>query len=164
MGFVYRVLWFLMSLWIVLSETITILRKLHEVKIFGIPIFLTRVMYIAPFSGHTLFNLNLCLKLFPSYVHKPVVNFSGHPKFYFANFSKYWWFQTKRFTRLLQFIKVLWNKTHYQTLYFQYLQKLYLWMEIWIHYPVWSLKEILISFMFYRCPGKYLFFIEEINI
>ena len=88
MGFVYRVLWFLMSLWIVLSETITILRKLHEVKIFGIPIFLTRVMYIAPFSGHTLFNLNLCLKLIPSYVHKPVVNFLGHPNFFVCKFLK----------------------------------------------------------------------------
>ena len=43
-----------------------------------------------------------------SYVHKPMVNFSGaSQKFYFyAIFSKYSWFQTKRFTSLLELIKL----------------------------------------------------------
>ena len=37
MGFVYRVVWVLKALWIVLSETINILRKLHKTRIFGMP-------------------------------------------------------------------------------------------------------------------------------
>ena len=43
-----------------------------------------------------------------SYVHKPMLTFSGASQifFFFCNFSKYWWFQTKRFTRLLEFIKL----------------------------------------------------------
>ena len=39
-----------------------------------------------------------------SYVYKPMVKFSGGgggipKKFFFANFLKYWWFQTNQFTR-----------------------------------------------------------------
>ena len=37
MGFVYRVVWVLKALWIILSETIKILRKLHKANIFGMP-------------------------------------------------------------------------------------------------------------------------------
>ena len=37
MGFVYRVVWVLKALWIILSETINILRKLHKTNIFGMP-------------------------------------------------------------------------------------------------------------------------------
>ena len=37
MGFVYRVVRVLKALWIVLSETINILRKLHKTNIFGMP-------------------------------------------------------------------------------------------------------------------------------
>ena len=46
-----------------------------------------------------------------SYVHKPMIKFSGaSPKCYlFAIFSKYWWFQTKRSIRLLEFIKLYKN-------------------------------------------------------
>ena len=41
-----------------------------------------------------------------SHVHKPIVKFLGASwKFIFANFSKYWWIQTKQFTMLLEFIK-----------------------------------------------------------
>ena len=37
MGFVYRFLRVLKALWIILSETIKILRKLHKTNIFGMP-------------------------------------------------------------------------------------------------------------------------------
>ena len=39
-----------------------------------------------------------------SYVHKPMVTFSGASRKckFDSIFSKYWWFQTKRFTRLLE--------------------------------------------------------------
>ena len=37
MGFVYRVVWVLKALWIILSETIHILRKLHLIFFFGMP-------------------------------------------------------------------------------------------------------------------------------
>ena len=64
MGFVYRVVGVLKALWIALSETINILRKLHETNISGCPRkFYHRVMYIAPSSGHTLLNLNLPFEL-----------------------------------------------------------------------------------------------------
>ena len=66
MGFVYRVLWILKALWIVLSETINILRNLHKKKrtySFGMPQeFYHRFMYIAPSSGEPLPNLNLPFK------------------------------------------------------------------------------------------------------
>ena len=38
MGFVYRVVWVLEALWILLSETINFLRKLHKTNIFGMPV------------------------------------------------------------------------------------------------------------------------------
>ena len=64
MGFVYRVVRVLEALWIVLSETIKVLRKLHKTNIFGMPpTFYHRVMYIAPSSGHILLNVHLPLKL-----------------------------------------------------------------------------------------------------
>ena len=64
MGFVCRVLWVLKALWIVFSETIDMLRKLHKTKIFGLPLkFYHTFMYIAPSSGHTLLDLNLPFKL-----------------------------------------------------------------------------------------------------
>ena len=37
MAFVYRVLWILKALWIILSETIHILRKIEKYNIFGMP-------------------------------------------------------------------------------------------------------------------------------
>ena len=37
MGFVYRVAWVLKALWIILSETINILRKFAKNNIFGMP-------------------------------------------------------------------------------------------------------------------------------
>ena len=53
MGFVYRVEWVLKAMWTILSETINIVRKLHETTIFGMPPkFYHRVMYLAPSSGH----------------------------------------------------------------------------------------------------------------
>ena len=70
MGFVYRVRFVrvLKALRIVLSETITIFRKLHETNIsICPPKFYHRVMYIAPSSGHELLNLNLPLIPFNSH-------------------------------------------------------------------------------------------------
>ena len=65
MGFVYRVVRILKSLWILLSETIHFLRKLHKTNIFGMPtkILYHRVMYRAPSSGHISLNFNMPLKL-----------------------------------------------------------------------------------------------------
>ena len=64
MGFVYRVVWVLKALWIILSETINILRKLHKTNIFRMPpkILPYSLMYIAPSSGHILLNLNIPFK------------------------------------------------------------------------------------------------------
>ena len=67
MGIVYRVLWVLKSLWIILSETISILRKLQQKKLtfLGCPRkFYHRFMYIAPSSGEPLPNLILALNGF----------------------------------------------------------------------------------------------------
>ena len=61
--FVYRVAQVLKAMWIILSETINILRKLHETNIFGMPPKIlpqSYVHYIAPSSGHILLNL-ICL-------------------------------------------------------------------------------------------------------
>ena len=64
MGFVYRVVWVLKGLWIVLSETINIFRNLHKTNILGCPWkFYHRVVYIAPSSGHELLKFNLPFKL-----------------------------------------------------------------------------------------------------
>ena len=62
--FVYRVVWVLRALWIILSETINMLRKLHKTNIFGMPQKICHMfMYIAPSSGHELFNSNLHFNL-----------------------------------------------------------------------------------------------------
>ena len=65
-----RVLWILKALWIVLSETINILRKLHETNISGMPppppnFFMVVIVLckLAPSSGHALLNLNLPCRL-----------------------------------------------------------------------------------------------------
>ena len=59
MGFVYRVVWGLKALWIILSETIDFLRKLHK-TLLGCPRkFYHRVMYIAPSSGHISLYVNM---------------------------------------------------------------------------------------------------------
>ena len=66
MGFyLYRVVWVLKALWIVFSETINILSKLHiKLTFLGCPRkFYHRVMYIAPSSGHISLNCNMPLKL-----------------------------------------------------------------------------------------------------
>ena len=58
MGFVYKVLSILKALWIILSETISILRKLEEKKKKNLKFlrcpwkFDHRFMYIAPSSDH----------------------------------------------------------------------------------------------------------------
>ena len=63
MGFVYRVVWILKALWIVLPETINILRKLPRTNILRCPPkFYHRFMYIAPSSGGPLPNFNLPFK------------------------------------------------------------------------------------------------------
>ena len=67
-----RVLWVLKALWIVLSETINILRNLHKANILGMSRkFYQRFMYIAPSSGYALiffffffFLLQVGLRLF----------------------------------------------------------------------------------------------------
>ena len=54
----------LKALWIILSETINILRKLHKTNISRCPRkFYHRVVYIAPSSGHEWLKLSLPLKL-----------------------------------------------------------------------------------------------------
>ena len=60
----YRVLWILKAMWIILSETINILRKLPKKHlIFGMPQkCYHRFMYIAPSSGEPLPNINLPIK------------------------------------------------------------------------------------------------------
>ena len=65
MGLVYRVVWDLKALWfLLLSETINFLRKLHKANISGCPRkFYHRVMYIAPSSGHISLNCNMPFKL-----------------------------------------------------------------------------------------------------
>ena len=47
-------------------------------------------------------------------------NFGVLPEkgYFFAMFSKYWWFQTKRFTRLLEFILNVMNKTQERIFFF----------------------------------------------
>ena len=69
MGFVYRILLALKALWIVLSEPISILRKLHKTNyIQDAPPpkkrnkHYYRFMYIAPSSGRELLNFNLLFK------------------------------------------------------------------------------------------------------
>ena len=65
MAFVYRVLWILKALWIVLSETIHILRKLKNITFWGCPRnFYHRFMYIPPSSGEPLPHINLPLNGF----------------------------------------------------------------------------------------------------
>ena len=60
----FIVIWVLKALWIILSETINIWRKLHKTKYFGMPPkFYHRVMYIAPSSGHEWLNLYLPFSL-----------------------------------------------------------------------------------------------------
>ena len=46
MGFVYRVLWILKALWIVLSETVNILRNLQKTKYFRAPKNFTIGVYV----------------------------------------------------------------------------------------------------------------------
>ena len=63
-GLVYTVLWILKEGWIVLSETINILRNLGE-EIIGAPHnFTMDFMHIAPSSDRSLLTLNLSLNLF----------------------------------------------------------------------------------------------------
>ena len=61
----YRVVRVLKALWIVWSETINIMRKLHKTNIFGDAPenFTIGLWYIAPSSGHELMNLDLPFKL-----------------------------------------------------------------------------------------------------
>ena len=69
-----------------------------------------------------------------SYVHKPIVNFffwggGGILKCYFyAIFSKYWWFQTKQFTRLLEFIKLYETKPIRELFLFSLFTKTLIWL------------------------------------
>ena len=65
MNFVYRVLWILKAVWIVLSETINILRNLPPPpKKRGMPpIILPYIYVIAPSSDHSFLSLNLPFKL-----------------------------------------------------------------------------------------------------
>ena len=56
----YRVLWILIALWIVLSQPINILRNLQQQKFGGCPQeFYHIFMYIAPSSDHSLLTPNL---------------------------------------------------------------------------------------------------------
>ena len=57
MGFVYRVLWVLNLVWIILSETINILRNLQKLKFGGCPEFYH--IYIAPSSGLRRFEVQV---------------------------------------------------------------------------------------------------------
>ena len=62
-----------------------------------------------------------------SYVHNSMVEFRGHPenvKFY-AIFSEYWWFQTKRFTGLLELVQ-LYKQNLFFFIHFHHLLKLYI--------------------------------------
>ena len=63
-----------------------------------------------------------------SYVHKPIVKFSGaSPKcLLFANFSKYLWFKTKQFTGLLEFVKLYKQNSLKKLFLLHYLPKLYI--------------------------------------
>ena len=60
------------------------------------------------------------------HVHKPMVKLWGGipPFFFFCNISKYWLFQTKQFTRLLEFIK-LYNKTQINLLFSLFLKTMF---------------------------------------
>ena len=62
-----------------------------------------------------------------SYVHNSMVTFSGESrKFKFnAIFSKYWWFQTKWFTRLLELIQ-FYKQNPLEIFFLHYLPKLYI--------------------------------------
>ena len=64
MGFVYNygVLWILRALWIILSKTINILRKLQKKNFWDAPDIFNMFMYIAPSSGKPLPDLNLPFK------------------------------------------------------------------------------------------------------
>ena len=64
MGFVYRVLWVVKALWIVLSETINILRNLQKQTFLGCPReFCHMFIYIAPSRGHSLLTPSLPFKV-----------------------------------------------------------------------------------------------------
>ena len=64
MGFVYRVVRVLKALWIILSETINILRKVQKLTFSGCPRkFYHRVMHIAPSTGHISLTFNMPFKL-----------------------------------------------------------------------------------------------------
>ena len=63
-GFCYRVVEVLKALWIVLSETINILRTLHKTNIFGMPSKILPSSYVlSPSSGHVSLNCNMPFEL-----------------------------------------------------------------------------------------------------
>ena len=59
----YVIVWVLKALWIVLSETIHIFRKLHKMATKIWPLIYVHVYTLAPSSGHILLNLYLPFKL-----------------------------------------------------------------------------------------------------
>ena len=88
-GFVYRVLWILKALWIILSETINILRNLHTLTKFRCHReFSHTLMYIAPSSGHSLITPKLSFKFI---LMKFEVVFCCLHGVIILHFSKYWW-------------------------------------------------------------------------
>ena len=52
------------------------------------------------------------------------INLPPPSPFFSSNFSEYWWFQTKQFTRLLEFIKLYKTKPTGNFFHFHYLPKL----------------------------------------
>ena len=60
MGFIYRIVWVLKALWIILSETINILRKLHKSNIFRMPPKILPQSYQLPLVAMNGWNL-ICL-------------------------------------------------------------------------------------------------------
>ena len=63
MGFLYIILWIVQALWIILSETINIFRKLQKYNI--LPLVKFMHIHVAPSSGHFCWTL-ICLLNFYS--------------------------------------------------------------------------------------------------
>ena len=66
-----------------------------------------------------------------SYVHNSTVEFSGASRKYYAIFSENWWFQTKRFTALLELVQLYKQNPLEKRFHFHHLPKLYIGIKNW---------------------------------
>ena len=73
--------------------------------------------------------------------------------FFCANFSTYWWFQTKQFTRLLEFTKLY--KQNPLVNLFSLFTKTILWLCVWTILAIANTKKIPGCYVSRCCVGSY---------